>query len=356
MTYDRSRMIVPPFTGWDNSLPAAFLPHNSFKQITGWLLNKGRIQSFPDFLVLSNPPNGEVISNAATFEDQLGNLHTGVITQDRAYYLNGSGYLDQGAITPTQNQPFAVEVYLNRMFFVNGIGVLRWLDGSQGIQNNSDSPGSSLFLGKLSGSLFQFNLFESNQRFPLSLRWSAINNHLEWNPAVDPTAGSALIPEVEDEITGVSGAIRGNIAIYRTHGISILTDTGSIPRFSITNFESGPTGVGVFYEYTLANWGDISAFVAEDDVYLFSLSGPTPIGGKAKKSILKDLNSSSGRPYACLIGSLGGGIDYKSYWLSIPVSNNTIDSVWVFHFDDQSWVNLQLPFSALNWMGNVVVS
>jgi hypothetical protein len=357
VTYDRSRIIVPPWGGWNDSLPSLWSPHNSFRQITGWLFNKNRIQSFPAFNAFSNPPNGEVIAGGITFEDQLANFHTGILTKDNAYYLNFAGYLNQGAITPTSSQPFSVEVFLNRMFFVNGApgSTLAWLDGSQGILNNSDIPGTGFFLSKLNGSLFVLNLFESNQRFPISGRFSAINNHLEWNLAVDPTAGSFLIPEVEDEITGVA-IIRDNMAIYRNRGISILSPTGSSPRFSITNFNSGPSGVGVFYEYTLANYGDVSIFASEDDIYLFSLSTPDKIGGNAKKAIYKDLNSASSRPWACQIGQLGPGVDYRSYWLSIPQAGNTSTSVWVFHFDDKTWINEQLPFGALNWMGNVAVS
>jgi hypothetical protein len=331
------------------------LPHNSFRQITGWLLNKGRIQSFPNFVSFSNPPNGEVIAGAITFEDLLTTFHTGVLTKDKAYYLTGAGYLDQGVITPSSNQPFSVEVFLNRMFFVNGVGKLSWLDGSQGIQNNSDIPGTGFFLSKLGGSLFVLNLFENSQRFPISGRFSAINNHLEWDATIDPTAGSFLIPEIEDEITGVA-VIRGNMAIYRSRGISILTITGGVPRFAITNFNTGPNGVGVFYEYTLANYGDVSIFASEDDIYLFSLSTPDKIGGPAKKSIYADLANASSRPWACQIGQLGPGIDYRTYWLSIPLNNNAITSTWIFHFDDQSWVNEQLPYGGLNWMGSVAVS
>jgi hypothetical protein len=357
MTYDRSRLIIPPWGGWNDSMPSPWLPHNSFKTITGWLFNKGRIQSYPNYVAFSNPPNGEAWAGAATFEDQLGNPHTGVLTKDKAYYLNQAGYVEQGTITPASNQPFSVEVFLNRMFFVNGAprSTLAWLDGSQGILNNSDIPGTGFFLSKLNGSLFVLNLFESNQRFPISGRFSAINNHLEWNLAVDPTAGSFIIPEVEDEIAGVA-VIRDNMAIYRTRGISILSSTGGSPRFSITNFNTGVSGVGVFYEYTLANYGDVSIFASEDDIYLFSLSTPDKIGGNAKTSIFKDLNNTSGRPWACQTGQIGGGIDYRAYWLSIPLNNNTISSVWVFHFDDKSWVNEQLPYGALNWMGNVAVS
>lgn len=355
MTYDRSRFISAPWEGWKDDLPSMLSSAKSFRQITGWLLNKGRVLSFPSTPAFTGPPNGEAISGADTFEDLLANIHTGILTKDRAYYLNAAGYLDQGAITPSSNLAFDVEVYLNRMFFVNGVGTLQWLDGSQGIQNNSDAPGTAFFLSKLAGSLFMLNLFENSQRFPISVRWSAVNNHLEWNIAIDPTAGSAIIPEVEDEITGVN-VMYGNMVIYRSHGISILTPTGGFPRFSISSFENGPQGVGVFYDYTLGNYGPESVFAAEDDMYYFSMSSPQPIGGKAKKSIFKDLVACSSVPWACLLGALGPGIDYKAYWLNIPLTNNTITSTWVFHFDDQTWVNEQLPFGGTKWMGNIAVS
>lgn len=361
MTYDRSQFIAAPWEGLNDSLPSMLLPRNGFRQVTGWLINKGRLHPFPALNVFTGPPDGEAIQGAQTFTDVLGFLHTGVITKDHVYYLNNiNNYQLQGATSPgfngltpfTSNQPFSTLVYLNRLFYANGIGLLNYLDGGAGVNIAGDTPSSCFFLGKLAGSLLQLY----PQGAPLNVQWSGINNPFEWNAAIDPTAGQVTLPEVDDQIMGYT-VQKGSGVILRSAGITIMTPTGNfLPRFSFNSFSDGPNGVGENFTLTLGTYGDVAVFVGEDDIYMFSSLQAQKIAGKSKRSIFADLANSSGNPWACIIGKFTIGFDYLAYWLNIPQNNNTTTSTWIFHFDDQTWVNIQLPYNGLKWMGSLTIS
>lgn len=358
MSYDRSLLINAPWKGWDQSLPSVLLPPTSFKKITGWLINKGRLQQFPNLAAFTGPPDGEVIQGASTFMDVLGFLHTGVLTKDHVYYLNNTNtYTLLGSTSSPSNESFVMEVFLNKLFYTNGRGFLNFLDGSNSINVAGDVPGAAFVIGKLASSLILANTFENGGFNPTLVRWSAVNNGSEWNSATDPTAGSAQVPEIEDQINGFANQ-DGQGVLFRSKGITIMSPTGSLaPRFTFSSFSAGPAGIGENYPYTLGNYGDASIFVAENDIFMMKgLSQPVPIGGGSKKKIFQDLAVATGDPWACFLGALGVGIDYLAYWLNIPQSDNSLTSTWIFHLDDQTWVNEQLPYGGNRWMGNIAVS
>lgn len=355
--YDKSQLIGPPWGGWDESGPSIWLPKNSFKQAQGWLINKQKLQSFPLLSTFPSPPDGNAWQGAVTFQDVVGSYHTVVVTKDHVFFVNADGtYTSLGTTESNSFQEFSLEVFLNKVFFANGnAGHVMFVDGSNFLGDAGDVPGTCLYIGKLDSSLILLNLLESSKPFPLSVRWSGVNNPTEWDATVDVTAGSNIISEAEDSITGFANQ-KGQGVIYRKQGITIMSPTGQLfPRFSFNSFESGPTGVGNNFPGSLANFGDESVFAAEDDIYLFSLSTPQPIGTKSKKSIYKDLNNQINNPHAMMVGSLGSGIDYKSYWLGIPLIGG-ITSLWIYHFDSQSWMNEQFPTGDLTWMGKVATS
>lgn len=357
MTYNRDSLIVPPWGGWDESGPSLWLPPNSCKFMNGWLFNKGRMQHFPNIAPLTNPPDGEVIQGADTFTDSLGYIHTGVLTKDHIYYLNQTNvYLLQGNTSASSNASFETTAFLNKLFYVNGVGFLNYLDGSQGVNVAGNVPGTSFFMGKLAGRLILLNLVEANQVFPLNIRWCAVNNPLQWDSTVDPSAGSTTIPEVEDQIYGFANQ-KGLGVIFRSSGITIMVPTGtSAPTFSLSSFENGANGIGVKFPYTLDSYGSTSIFASEDDIYMMAnLSEPSAIGGKAKKQIYQDLANASSQPWATFIGKLTTGMDYLSYWLHIPQNNNN-SSTWIYHLNTQTWVNQQIPFGIVKWMGDIAVA
>jgi len=356
----RKTPIIPPWGGWDNSAPALTLPSNSFKQITNWLINKQRLGAFPRNADMWPAPSGDqndIILGARTFQDKNGVFHTMLLLPDRVKFLNPDGSTTQiGAAWPSNVVPYSIEVYQNAVYFTNGGGEpLKYVDGSNNWFVAGDVQGSSLFLGKLAARLLMLNTFENGFPFVNRVRWSAVDNANEWDSTIDYTAGATTIPEVEDQLTG--WATINNIGFaFRTNGITAFSPTGigAAPWF-IENFSIGPSGVGNAFPYSLSVYGTLAAFVAFDDIYLFTGQAPSAIGGKAKKSIFRDLASSVAPTVGTLLGTLGAGIDYLAYWLACPQAGN-VTSMWIYHFDDGTWVNEQLPYGSLYSLTNIALT
>jgi hypothetical protein len=219
--------ISAPWLGWKDDLPGIMNPPNSFKQITGWILQKGRICSMLKTTSFPNPPNGEVILGARTFFDILGNLHTVILTQDNAYYLtNNNVFTPIGAAfnAPVSANPFAVEVTLNRVFFSNGAQgqKLSYVDGSADLQTPATVQGSCYFLGKLAAHLIMAYTIEGGVLNPCRVRWSKSGDPTNWT---DFSAGVDDLSDVEDQITGYT-TIGTSGFVFRNNGITAMDPTG----------------------------------------------------------------------------------------------------------------------------------
>lgn len=361
----------PPWKGFQDHQPAMTLDPSTFKSVSNYIVNKQRIQPFPlltTFANLPTLPNGDQLLGARSFLDAQTQFHTLLLGPNTAYFLTAiAPFFTQ--LTPLVNtqtwvralQPYSFEVFTNKLFFTNGSSPLQFVQGYRFWETAGDVPGSCFYLGKLASHLLMINTTEFQFNFPARVRWSMVGNGSVWitNPStqlLEPTAGFVDIADVEDQLTG--WATIGTVGLaFRNNGITIVTDTGSLPPFRFENFSIGPTGVGNAFPGSLAVYGSDCVFGALDDVYWMSgFSAPNPIGGVAKKAIINDLVSSSSQIVSQMFGTLGPGVDYKSYWLAIPQSNDTKTSLWIYHFDSQSWMNEQLPYGALRSMGNLILT
>lgn len=351
--------ISAPWQGWYDQFPSLVLPQNSMKQITGWLLKEGRIQSMFKRNAFAGPPNGEVIAGARTFLDGLANLHTLILTQDQAYFLNQTTvYTPIGAaFSPVSSAPFAVEVIVNRVYFANGGQKVSYVDGSNNLKVAGDVPGTCLYLGKLASHLILCNTIEpetglGSTPYPARVRWSASGNP---NNFTDFSSGVNDIPDIEDQISGYA-TIGQNGFVFRTNGITVMSPTGIVlAPFSFENFSIGPSGVGNAYPYSLAVYGAFACFVGTDDIYYFDSGAPQRIGSKAKKAIFKDITQRTGFVQGHIIGDLAAGAQYLTYWLTIPQAGD-ISKVWVYHFDDQSWIQDQVPLGRVACLENIAIA
>lgn len=342
-------------------MPSLVLPSNSFKQITNWLINKGALNAAPTFSNYALPvvnPYG-----MRSFVDASGALHTVMFGQANAYYLNPNGTFDLiGTVSvPVATQAWSMQVYQNKLFFSAGTQLLSYIQGDLSLHVAGDITfvqGGCQFLGKLDSKLLMINTFENQINFPRRVRWCAINNPLEWQASIDYTAGAVDISDVEDALTGWSTIAPYGYA-YRSTGMSVFSPTGNgVNPFYIENYAIGDSGIGVFTPYTLDTFGVFSTFRAWNDIYRFDAgAAPSPIGGSAKRAILNDLdNNASSQPCARIIGALGPGYDYLAYWLAIPINNDTATSLWVYHFDDNTWINDQLPYQAIRSIAYLATS
>jgi len=347
----RKAQIAPPWAGWLDGLPSVATKPNSFRQITNWILDKGRIYSPFAFNQAGQLATTSPILRLRSFEDVNGGWHSIALSAVdieallpafggwTAIPTGGSPLLP---FNPPAAVPWAVEIYQNTMFFSAGPQTLMQTIGDNSLSIVGDVPGGCLFLGKLASRLIMLNTFENQIQNPRRVRWCGINNPAEWNFILDPSAGALDIPEVEDQISG--WAVSYNVGvIFRKFGITLMTPTGnpSIP-FLIQSFSNGVKGVGVYTPYTLASWGPTSAFRGENDIYTFDGSQLNSIGASAKKSILVDIENATGQVSATMIGQIAPGIDYLTYWLLCPQAGGNTN-IWIYHFDDQSWLKVQAP-------------
>lgn len=353
--------ISAPWLGWKDDLPAMLSPSNSFKQITNAIITKGRLYAFPTFSSSRSllPPDGNQIMLIKSFLDILGNWHTAFVTTQNIYYSNGDSTFNLLGALPNVLQtsfPLTSQVLLNKLWFGGPYNLsLTWLDGSATVFTGLTD--GFWYSGKLANRLIIANTIEPQNtvagslNFPYRVRWSKNGDPSNWT---DISSGANDLAETEDGITGFVTLDQVGY-IFRTFGITTMTPTGNFQLpFVFDNFSTSEEGLGNSIPGSLASFGVMACFVGPDDIYsMFPASYPNRIGGAAKKSIFKDLSSAIGPVTAAIIPSLVPGIDYLSYWLGIPVANNTT-SIWIYHFDDNTWVNEQLPFGALQFIRSII--
>lgn len=357
--------IISDWKGVVDSAASLLLPSNSFRVGKNWLINKGRLYPFPKLLNFpALPGSNPTVLGMRTFQDALGNYHTVFLNSNQPFYLNPDGTYNPlfdpngNTFNPPSSSFFATEVFLNNLIFANGGAPVSYIQGDQNFFTAGNVPGTCYFLGKLASHLMMINTIEpvagqlGSMNFVNRVRWSASGDFTQWDLSLDLTAGAVDIPEVEDQLTGWA-TINSTGFAFRNNGITAFSPTGigSNP-FDIENFSIGPQGVGCSVPYTLAVYGPFCTFVALDDIYIFDGSTPQPIGGSAKRSIFRDIYASVAPVFAGMIGTLLGGTDYLSYWLFCPQTNN-VTSVWIYHFNSQSWMNQQLPFDDVKAFANI---
>jgi hypothetical protein len=284
-----------------------------------------------------------------TFKDVLGNYHTFKLVNypagaPPAFALDSAGNWNALAIPGLasgqagSNLPFAVAYIQNQLYFANLGYPLWYLDGSATVKS-ANSPGTCKFLAVNVNHLIQACTIEPPPNtggtiFPNRVRWSASNNPQQWDPGVDFTAGFNDLLDVPDEITGLSTNGR-NTFVWRTNGLTVMFPTGlALAAFDFENFSNSPEGVGNMFPFALSTYDNQTASIAADDLYLFDGNSFAGFGGMNKKKIFADLASAAGDVVWGKTIAGFPGIDFKSYWLTIPGPNIT----WVFAFESQQWV------------------
>lgn len=285
-----------------------------------------------------------------SFFDANGNLHTILITASAAFYYVGGVYTPIAAFSSSPSlTPLKTEFYQNTIICTNGSDAPLQIDGSAlateiALPNN----GTCFFLGTLAQRMLYLYIVEpipsdpSSAAYPARIRWSQVNNA---NNFTDFTAGVADLPDVDDNITGY--ALQGGQGyIYHNTGIITIEPTGGISPTFITNSYTKGRGLGNWYPYSLAQYGNLTCFVAQSEINSFNplLGPPTPIGGSATRSIFTDLQQAVGNVVGAIIPTYGAERQGLQYWLAIPLVNNT-SIVWMYAFDSQSWTKQLFPFA-----------
>lgn len=360
-----------PFKGINSDTPSPESAPNEFDDVLNFFVRKGRLQSRVQLGAFIPAGSTQLVRNFGNFKDANGNKHTFALVnynsgQTPAYMLTiGPPTLNALAIPGLNtgqlgsNQLFTEAYIQNQVYFANGGYPLAYLDGSNAVQFAGNTPGTCNFLGVCSNHLVQAYCTEpalgqsGSMIFPRRVRWSAVANPLQWDPAADFTAGVNDILEVPDDITGIN-TLGYSSFIYRSNGITIMFPTGiGLSPFDFENFSLAPDGVGNFFPYSLATYTNWCTFVAQDNIYKFSVSSMDPIGGLSKKKIYADLAAASGdQVWGRVVPNLGLAHDFMCYLLTIPGPNVT----WVYTFDDGQWIRINSSQGAFTAIRTVYTS
>lgn len=354
--------VVGPFAGHVDNVPTPHNPPNSFDEIRNFLCRKGRFHTRPKLEAFGNPPDSAVLRNVRTFMDVQNNFHTLALTTAHPYMItSGPTYnlltLPGGIADLTGTSlPYGIISSNARVYFSNGSRVILYSDGESSVKD-STSPGAARFLALNAQHLIAAYCTEpepgvaGSRDYPQRVRWAKSGDPNNWTSF---GAGANDLIDVPDVITGLATLGR-NTAIFRTNGITLMGATGNgAAPFAFENMTSAPSGVGNRYPYSLALFNETAAFVSANDIYTVN-SGLNleAIGSRAKKKIFSQLEQASGdQVCGFIIPRLGPGIDYLSYWLSIPGVNVT----WVYSYDEQSWQEFTSTAGRLTFIGGATVA
>lgn len=359
MPYDQW-VVAGPFKGVVDNLPKPYKPKNCWDDVLNFLIWKGLLITRPRLNAYGNPPDGAILRNVLTYNDIQNNAHTLALTTQTAYAIT-SGPVYNALTTPGSISlagtalPYGIAVMNGEVFFANGSAIGLYADGESSVKD-ANHPGSWRFAGVLSNHMVTCYTTEPEPGaagsivYPQRVRWSDNGDPTEWTESAATTAGHADLLEVPDFITGFATLGRSGY-IYRTNGITLMTATGdSTAPFQFDQISNSIGGIGNKFPYSLATYGNLSAFVAASDLYGFDGNSITPFGGEAKKSIFRDIALSTGDVISAFITPiLGPGFDFLSYWLSIPGV-----STWVYSYDDQTWMRFSSAEGSMTTISAVV--
>jgi hypothetical protein len=359
MPFDQM-IVTGPFKGIVDNLPRPYKPKNAWDDVLNFITHEGRIQTRPRLNTYGNPPDGAVLRNAITFNDIQGSKHTLALTTKTPYFIT-TGPVYNALSTPGSislagtSLPYGMAAINGQIFFSNGSVVGLYADGEASVKD-SGHPGSWRFAGVLSNHVVTCLTTEPEPGavgsiiFNARVRWSNNGDGTDWAEGPGSTAGHTDLLEVPDFITGFSTLGRSGY-IFRPNGITLMTATGdSTAPFEFDQVSNALAGVGCKYPYTLCTYGNLSAFVAANDLYAFDGTTLTPFGGEAKHQIFRDIASSTTDVISAnIIAVLGPSLEFLSYWLSIPGV-----STWVYSYDDQNWVRFSSSAGSLTALSSVV--
>lgn len=222
----------------------------------------------------------------------------------------------------------------------NGFISIAVVDAANGI------TAGAYFLIELNFQLIMLNTVEGTEnnytRYPQRVRWCPSGFDNIWDTNVNIGAGFSDELDVPDEITGAF-TIGRNGFIFRTNGITEITSIGSATNpFDFNHLWASKNGIGNVFPFSIASYGPIGMFIAEDDIYNMSLSGFKRVGGVARDAIYKDLEHRNGSPIASIVPLYKGNYVYPCYKLDIPFGEGT--KTYRYSIEDDSWQVDYKPF------------
>lgn len=362
MTFQRLH-VQPPFQGFVDNVPIPHGPANAFDEVVNFLCRKGRFHTRPRLDAFGTPLDGAVVRKFVSFQDELNNLHLLALTTENAYMITSgptwnlltypsgvSGLGDPGGTA----LPYGHVNTLKRVYFSNGSRPILYADGEDSLKVAGDVQGSARYLTTNAFHLIAAYTTEpappddDSVDFPNRVRWSASGDPNDWTSF---GSGANALIEVPDQITG--SATLGRVTyIWRTNGLTTMNPTGTLLNpWTFDNFALADSGIGCRFPYAIAVYNDQAVFPGASDIYVVGPGSFKAIGGRSKKRIFSDLDQVAGDVVqGFVISQLGPGLDYLSYWLTIPGV-----TTWVYGFDEEVWQEFKSGSQWISGMANVEV-
>lgn len=364
---------APPFAGLDSSAPPAYIRSNALLTANNAILVDSTYTSQTVEQVSSGPAN-------VTATIGIGDLEGVIFTVD----LQGTTLIIYSwptnplvtTSTPVTMGTFTVDTgvvpgplsYIN----INGVCFFSWA-GADSIYQHNNTTASLLtnylgaaYLAELNGRLLAANVIQNISSvitpFPYQVAWSAPGGaYNQFNPLVGGLvtgAGFNNLPDVEDIITGIFTTGPTGYVVRR-QGITEMSPLNSgIQPFDFSHLWASHKGIGTVYPQTIAQYGSLGAFVADDDIYTIGYEGINVISGFAKTAIYAKIASNvlSARPpvfQACLCPLLINS-NPELYYI-ILVGNVTPGSfgivagtLFMYCFTSKEWTTLEFSFQIRN--------
>lgn len=205
-----------------------------------------------------------------------------------------------------------------------------------------DTPLGAKYIGVLDQHVILANTVGNASDGPFTVRWSAIGLPTVFDPTVNVNAGFNIFIDFNDEISGMMFIGRVAYIFHRT-GITEMAPTGvGTAPFDFNHIWNAQDGAGNIFPETIAQYGQVGAFVATDNIYSVQNYQFAPIGGNARDAIMADFNTAftttnGPKPIATIVPGYEDDFIYLTYQLFIPLATNGPTVMWQYSFENNTW-------------------
>ena len=271
-----------------------------------------------------------------------GAVATFTITNSGSGYSASSG----NATSPGGAQPGGGNSAFTVNIFLVGIGPSQQV-ATVTTSSPGDTPLGARYIGVLDQHVILANTVGNASDGPFTVRWSAVGLPTVFDPTVNINAGFNIFIDFADEINGMMFIGRVAYIFHRT-GITEMSPTGvGTAPFDFNHIWNSQDGSGNVFPETIAQYGQMGAFVATDNIYSVQNYQFSSIGGTARDAIMADFSVAltgvnNPQPIATIVPGYASDFVYLTYQLCIPLSIGGPTVVWQYSFENGTWERFTL--------------
>ena len=296
--------------------------------------------------------NASVLGSASTyimgthrFRLEDGTVSQIACTPTRVYSLNSSGVATDRTstvFTGGNTDLFTYCVANDEVIITNGVDTMRRWDGvtaTESAISGSGAPSAAKYVESYIDRIFAARTTESGTLYPRRVRWSNNASNTTWNGT---SAGFADLNDSEGWIIGIR-RLKEAIVVYKEDSIIVGRSTG-IASAPVT-FNQRAGAHGCISGHTVADVGNFHIFLGRDNVYLFDLVEPIPIGDPIREELFSTTDFDKMQYSHAFIKD-----DRREYWLWVtPTGESVPTRAWCYNWKDQTW-------SRHSWSAGIISS